>query len=245
MSNSTEQIPSGATHRTPKGTYMKSAAGAWFEWLHEWVKVGRHVNVDRLTEIERQDVPTADIDWSKAPEGATHYNTSSRRWFFACDDGRIMSFDGEMWSVLLGYTVADLEDAAETIKRPESITDVARSIEAARVAEKSMPYSDGDPRYFETSPVHRDAIQIADAATQHMRDRAATYDQPRGERSMCRTVDAFNAITGRDLAESEGWLLLQLLKDARQWSNAAYHQDSAEDCIAYAALKAEALERGK
>ncbi len=108
-----------------------------------------------------------------------------------------------------------------------------------------MPFPDGDARYFETSPVQRDAIQIADAATQRMRNRAVTYDQPQGERSMCRAVDAFNSITGRDLAESEGWLLLQLLKDARQWSNAAYHQDSAEDCIAYAALKAEALEHGK
>ena len=56
-------------------------------------------------------------------------------------------------------------------------------------------------------------------------------------------VAAFNALTGRDLAEADGWLLLQLLKDARQWSGAGFHKDSAEDCVAYAALKAEALER--
>ena len=56
-------------------------------------------------------------------------------------------------------------------------------------------------------------------------------------------VAAFNALTGRDLAEADGWLLLQLLKDARQWSGSGFHKDSAEDCIAYAALKAEALER--
>lgn len=76
-----------------------------------------------------------------------------------------------------------------------------------------------------------------------MEERAKTYDKPSGERSMGRTVQAFNAITGRNLSESEGWLLLQLLKDARQWQNDAYHADSAEDCIAYAALKAESLER--
>ena len=56
-------------------------------------------------------------------------------------------------------------------------------------------------------------------------------------------VAAFNALTGRDLAEADGWLLLQLLKDARQWSGSGFHKDSAEDCVAYAALKAEALER--
>lgn len=40
--------------------------------------------------------------------------------------------------------------------------------------------------------------------------------------------------------------MLQLLKDVRQWSNPnSYHADSAEDCISYAALKAEALIEGK
>lgn len=73
-----------------------------------------------------------------------------------------------------------------------------------------------------------------------MRDRAATYDKPDGERSMGRAVEAFNAITGRDLTEPEGWLLLQVLKDVRLFQRPGYHADSAEDCIAYAALKAEA-----
>lgn len=76
-------------------------------------------------------------------------------------------------------------------------------------------------------------------AAQHMADRAATYDKPEGERSMGRAVQAFNAITGRDLSEPEGWLLLQVLKDVRLFQRPGYHADSAEDCIAYAALKAE------
>jgi len=86
------------------------------------------------------------------------------------------------------------------------------------------------------------APQLLDTALKHMTDRAATYDSPNGERSMLKAVIAFNAITGYELMESEGWLLLQLLKDARQWQTKAYHADSAEDCIAYAALKAEALQ---
>lgn len=77
-----------------------------------------------------------------------------------------------------------------------------------------------------------------------MKERGKQYDKPGGERSMGKTVAAFNAITGRDLSEAEGWLLLQLLKDTRQWQNPGYHADSADDCIAYAALKAEALAKG-
>lgn len=53
-------------------------------------------------------------------------------------------------------------------------------------------------------------------------------------------VAAFNIVTGHGLTEAEGWLLLQILKDVRQWQRPGFHQDSADDCIAYAALKAEA-----
>lgn len=84
------------------------------------------------------------------------------------------------------------------------------------------------------------AIRMLQAAADHMRDRAAIYDKPDGERSMGKTVEAFNAVTGRDLSESEGWLLLQILKDVRLFQRPGYHADSAEDCVAYAALKAEA-----
>ncbi len=80
-------------------------------------------------------------------------------------------------------------------------------------------------------------------AAEIMDERGKKYDSPGGERSMGRCVTAFNAITGRDLTEPEGWLLLQILKDVRQWSRPEYHRDSAEDNVAYAALKAEALER--
>lgn len=92
---------------------------------------------------------------------------------------------------------------------------------------------------------HRTASEIADSALKHIRERAETYDQPTGERSAAKTAKAFNAITGKDITESEVWLLLQLLKDVRQWSREDYHQDSAEDCIAYAALKDESLEGGE
>ena len=89
------------------------------------------------------------------------------------------------------------------------------------------------------------AVEFLTKAGNLLIERAAQYDQPGGERSMGKTVDAFNAITGRTLSEAEGWLLLQLLKDVRQWQTPdKLHRDSAEDCVSYAALKAEALVRG-
>lgn len=75
--------------------------------------------------------------------------------------------------------------------------------------------------------------------------RGKQYDQEGGERSMGKAVAAFNIVTGRDLRESEGWLLLQLLKDVRDNTTKAPHADSLVDCVAYSALKAEARLAGK
>jgi len=84
------------------------------------------------------------------------------------------------------------------------------------------------------------AHEFLTAAAQHMQQRAATYDRPEGERSMAATVDAFNYITGHSLSEADGWLLMLVLKLVRLHQRAGFHQDSAEDAVAYAALLAEA-----
>jgi len=90
------------------------------------------------------------------------------------------------------------------------------------------------------------ATEFLSKALNLLEERGKDYDQPEGERSMGRTVTAFNAITGHSLKESDGWLILQILKDVRQNQNRdSYHADSAEDCISYAALKAEALAENK
>lgn len=91
-----------------------------------------------------------------------------------------------------------------------------------------------------TTYMRHSAPDLLNKAAAIMGERGKQYDKPDGERSMGRAVAAFNCITGRDLTEAEGWLLLQTLKDVRLWQRPGYHQDSAEDCVAYAALKAEA-----
>lgn len=84
------------------------------------------------------------------------------------------------------------------------------------------------------------APALLSAAAKHMNDRAATYDKPEGERSMVQTVVIFEAFHGIKLTEAQGWHFMQVLKDVRLFTRESYHADSAEDCIAYAALKAEA-----
>lgn len=92
----------------------------------------------------------------------------------------------------------------------------------------------------------KNSTYFLQAAIDVQAERGKQYDAPGGERSMGRTIKAFNAITGRDLTEAEGWLLLQVLKDVRQWQNPdKFHEDSALDGVAYSSLKAEALAAGE
>lgn len=87
------------------------------------------------------------------------------------------------------------------------------------------------------------ASQLLNRAAEIMRQRADEYDQPTGERSMAKTVAAFNAITGRDLTEREGWEFMLVLKQVRLFQTDKHHHDSAEDAISYAALLAECSAR--
>ena len=47
------------------------------------------------------------------------------------------------------------------------------------------------------------AHEILEQAAKHMKDRASTYDNPEGERSIGATVKAFRAITGDGLMNTE------------------------------------------
>ena len=82
------------------------------------------------------------------------------------------------------------------------------------------------------------------AALGHLEDRAATYDSPQGERSMGRTVEAFNAITGHKLSEEQGYLFMVLLKAVRS-QQGAFKSDNYEDLIAYGSLQGECAIRDR
>jgi hypothetical protein len=97
-----------------------------------------------------------------------------------------------------------------------------------------------DPPVPQKGSSTQSAPELLTKAADLMAERGKQYDASGSERSMGKAVRAFNAITGHELSEPQGWLLLQVLKDVRLFTKPGYHQDSAEDCIAYAALKAEA-----
>ena len=82
------------------------------------------------------------------------------------------------------------------------------------------------------------ASDFLGAALNHLGDRASTYDNPTGERSMGRTVEAFNAVTGNKLTEEQGWLFMCLLKQVRS-QQGKYKSDNYEDLTAYASLMGE------
>lgn len=88
------------------------------------------------------------------------------------------------------------------------------------------------------------AIDILNHAADHMRDRAKTYDKPEGERSMAATVSAFNAVTGHNLTETQGWLIMAILKMVRS-QQGAHKADNFEDLTAYSALAGESSARAQ
>ena len=82
------------------------------------------------------------------------------------------------------------------------------------------------------------ASDILNKAAEHMEERAATYDQQGGERSIHKTVAMFNTLTEHGLTEEQGWLFMVCLKMVRA-QQGRYRADSYEDGAAYFALAGE------
>lgn len=89
------------------------------------------------------------------------------------------------------------------------------------------------------------AQDLLHRAASLMDERGEQYDQRSGERSMQATVTAFNAITGYSLTESDGFLLMAILKMVRDQSREMPHRDSIDDLVAYASLYGEARLHGE
>lgn len=161
-------------------------------------------------------------------------NPEGGYWCTTCGQGWVYISDAESCCHAASEGAYALPNVIKEIN-PSGIVDPGGAIELSD-EEPTITYADTVPR--------AEAPELLGRAAKHMHDRASTYDRPDGERSMGRTVQAFNAITGRNLSESEGWLLMTLLKSVRGFTREAYHADSFEDLIAYAALCAEAKSKG-
>ena len=139
---------------------------------------------------------------------------------------------------MTGYICAG---CGKSYERLQDTIDCSNSHEPIEhVLEDSVSLEDAAPKTYPPK-----APELLGRAAMHMHERGKTYDEPEGERSMGKTVTAFNAITGRDLSESEGWLFMATLKEVRGFTRSEWHQDSFEDLIAYAALMAEARGAGR
>lgn len=84
------------------------------------------------------------------------------------------------------------------------------------------------------------ANEFCKNAADLMENRAKERDTGE-ERSMCRCVETFNAMTGHDLSVEEGWLFMVYLKHSRMRAG-AFQRDDYEDAVSYEALMAEEAE---
>jgi hypothetical protein len=109
-----------------------------------------------------------------------------------------------------------------------------------------MNYSNWrDQSWSNTNVKTSTAPEILADAARIMNQRGKDYDKPDGERSMARTVMAFNAITGHQMSEADGWLFMALLKQVRLFtSRTKTHEDSVKDLVAYCALLGESAMNG-
>lgn len=94
-------------------------------------------------------------------------------------------------------------------------------------------------KLVEQAPEAATATDILQEATECLVDRAAERDREGGERSMKAAVTAFNALTGHELAEADGWLMMVCLKAARA-EGGKFRLDDYIDGAAYFALYGEA-----
>ena len=80
--------------------------------------------------------------------------------------------------------------------------------------------------------------EILDAAKADIIDRSATRDDDTGK-SMVRTVDIFDKLTGNELSPRDGWLFMACVKIARS-QQGKFHIDDYTDAASYIALAGEA-----
>lgn len=142
-----------------------------------------------------------------------------------------------------GWTESQLIEAGyfRVVKPVEELPDQAVTVRIKIVENTKKHYtttkcSEGEMIAL-TGKKHT-AHSFLEKGVQHMKDRAAQRDSEDGERSMKACVDAFNAMFGHSLTETQGWQFMVLLKMAR--SRNEFNPDDYEDGAAYTGLAGEA-----
>lgn len=120
-------------------------------------------------------------------------------------------------------------------------TQLRRSADWPEIADavNTTPTGEDVPLLTNVKSEQHTAQSILRRAADLIEERAVQRDQENGEKSMAKTVHAFNAIYGTELTEVQGWHFMELLKMVRS-AYGVYVPDDFEDKVAYAALAAEA-----
>lgn len=137
--------------------------------------------------------------------------------------------------IIIAGGVADRDTVLDMKER----ADASQQADANACIDRAM----ADAANLHAKPAPLTARDFLLKGVGHMEDRAAEYDSPDGERSMAATVEAFNAITGCDLNEVEGWLFMGVLKMVRSQQGGPFKADTYEDWASYGGLAGEAAAR--
>lgn len=192
-----------------------------------------HGNTDGL--------PVAD-DWLTAIVTKEQYDNACK----LVDDGYTLWFGGEC--PVKAHEVVEVQcNFTRTAGRAHFYDWKSENIKGYKVLHN--PFSTEDmpklkPDYIDcrcgSVPVVTEypAHSFLEKGVHHMKDRAAQRDSADGERSMAACVNAFNAMFGKDLTETQGWQFMVLLKMAR--SRNKFNPDDYEDGAAYTGLAGEA-----
>jgi hypothetical protein len=143
----------------------------------------------------------------------------------------IVSIDDTMISTgWIGHTYTDERGVGIEYRREPANHPAASPQEPQAPAPTASPPTQKTPT----------ATEILSEAAKCIGERAATRDLP-AERSMARTVTAFNALAGHRLSERDGWLFMAILKAARATAG-SHNPDDYLDGAAYFALAGESAE---
>lgn len=190
------------------------------------------------------------VDWSKAPDGATHYGGGS----FWIDMGSTFGYrkykeERKMFDFSIDKPQAFTDYEARPQKWPESDERVdiigTNGNDGQHYGAKGckLPPMTGDEFIDDGGWVELSAATILQEGLSILSERGKQYGSEGEERSFPQVAQAFTALTGKELVGSDVCLILALVKQVRQYAQPRYHHDSAVDGVNYLALQAEELQK--